>query len=179
MAVRSGTPPGRANACGRTVNATGALTYTPVANQNGTAVITVTDDGLDGNLSSSGDNDGLQRTLSVTVKAVNDPPVLAATGAKSMPELATLTFTSNASDGEAPGNVLTYSASGLPAGASFDPVTRSFASAPTEGQGPGRYELTFVVSDGTNSSRQPGFPPVIGSRPGIAELAGIGENSVS
>jgi hypothetical protein len=52
-------------------NATGGLTYTPVTNANGTAVITVTvtDNG--------GGSDSFSRTFTVTVNAVNDPPTAA------------------------------------------------------------------------------------------------------
>jgi subtilisin-like proprotein convertase family protein len=55
-------------------NATGSLSYTPVANQSGTAVITVTvsDDGG----SISGGVDAITRTFTVTVTSVNDAPTL-------------------------------------------------------------------------------------------------------
>ena len=58
--------------------ATGSLKFTPVANQNGTATITVTveDGGLDGNLNTAGDNATFSRTFDVTVGAVNDLPTL-------------------------------------------------------------------------------------------------------
>ncbi|MCF7765025.1 MAG: hypothetical protein K9N62_15260 [Verrucomicrobia bacterium] len=61
-------------------NTTGSVSYTPVANQSGTAVITVTvvDAGLDGDLNSGGDNLSITRTFTVTVNPVNDPPTLAA-----------------------------------------------------------------------------------------------------
>ncbi|MCF7764496.1 MAG: hypothetical protein K9N62_12560, partial [Verrucomicrobia bacterium] len=60
-------------------NTTGSVSYTPVANQSGTAVITVTvvDSGLDGDLNSGGDNLSISRTFTVTVNPVNDPPTLA------------------------------------------------------------------------------------------------------
>jgi RTX calcium-binding nonapeptide repeat (4 copies) len=55
-------------------NATGSLSYTPVANQFGSAVITVTvhDDGGTAN----GGVDTFSRTFTVTVTPVNDPPTL-------------------------------------------------------------------------------------------------------
>jgi VCBS repeat-containing protein len=54
-------------------NSTGALAYTPVANQYGTAVIivTVTDNGGTAN----GGVDSFSRTFTVTVTAANEPPV--------------------------------------------------------------------------------------------------------
>jgi len=45
------------------------------------------------------------------------------------------------------GTTLTYSATGLPAGASFDPATKMFAWTPTARQ-VGAHEVTFVVNDG-------------------------------
>ncbi|MFN9035536.1 MAG: Ig-like domain-containing protein, partial [Planctomyces sp.] len=59
-------------------NATGTVKYTPVADQHGTAVITVVveDGGLDGNLSTSGDNLTVTKTFTVTVTPVNDAPTL-------------------------------------------------------------------------------------------------------
>ena len=54
-------------------NATGSLTFTPVANQSGTAEITVTvrDAGLDG-VAGNGDDGTVSKTFTVTVNAVND-----------------------------------------------------------------------------------------------------------
>ena len=59
-------------------NATGSLKYTPVANESGTAeiVVTVADGGLDGDLGTPDDNDAINRTVVIVVKAVNDPPTL-------------------------------------------------------------------------------------------------------
>ncbi|MFM7867992.1 MAG: hypothetical protein ACKPHU_27585, partial [Planctomycetaceae bacterium] len=59
-------------------NATGTLKYTPLADQNGTSVITVvvTDGGLDGDLSTTGDNGSVTLTFTVTVTSVNDAPTL-------------------------------------------------------------------------------------------------------
>jgi len=61
-----------------TANSTGSIAFTPVADQNGTALITVTvtDGGLDGDLATTGDNLSFSRTFTVTVTAVNDAPVL-------------------------------------------------------------------------------------------------------
>ncbi len=57
--------------------ATGTLTFTPVAEQNGTATITVTveDAGDDGDLDETDDNRFLTRTFDVIVTAVNDLPI--------------------------------------------------------------------------------------------------------
>jgi hypothetical protein len=65
----------------------GLLKFTPIANQSGAVVITVvvTDGGLDGNLSTAGDNGMVIRTFTVTVNAVNDSPTL-----DSLPDLSVL-----------------------------------------------------------------------------------------
>ncbi|MEQ1562385.1 MAG: Ig-like domain-containing protein, partial [Nitrospiraceae bacterium] len=88
-------------------------------------------------------------TVALTIVAVNDAPVLGAIGNRTVGEGATLTFTLNATDADLPGNLLTFSASGLPTGATFDAGTRTFSWTPTEAQGPGVFNgITFSVSDG-------------------------------
>ncbi|MFP6604198.1 MAG: Ig-like domain-containing protein, partial [Pirellulaceae bacterium] len=58
--------------------ATGTLKFTPVADQSGTATITVTveDGGLDGDLDTGGDNGTFSHDFVITVNAVNDNPTL-------------------------------------------------------------------------------------------------------
>ena len=75
-------------------------------------------------------------TVTVTVTAVNDPPVLGAVGNQSVDELVLLTFTATATDADVPADTLTFSLSGEPVGASIDPVTGVFSWTPTEAQGP-------------------------------------------
>ncbi len=53
-------------------DATGSLSYTPVANQNGSAVITVTV--MDAGGTANGGIDSFERTFTVEVTAVNDAP---------------------------------------------------------------------------------------------------------
>ena len=59
-------------------NTTGSIQFTPLADQHGTAVITVTveDGGDDNDLNTSGDNLTTSRTFTVTVNPVNDTPLL-------------------------------------------------------------------------------------------------------
>jgi Ca2+-binding RTX toxin-like protein len=73
-------------------NTTGSIVFTPVADQSGTATITVTveDGGLDNNLSTAGDNATFSRTFDVTVDLLDDfgdapapyPTTLAEDGAR-------------------------------------------------------------------------------------------------
>ena len=62
-------------------DSTGTIRFTPVANQSGTAVVTIVveDGGLDGDLSTTADNGNFSRTFTVTVTSVNDAPTLDAT----------------------------------------------------------------------------------------------------
>ncbi|MDE0864064.1 MAG: Ig-like domain-containing protein, partial [Rubripirellula sp.] len=59
-------------------NPTGSLSFTPVADQSGTATITVTveDAGLDNDLATADDNATISRTVIVIGKAINDVPTL-------------------------------------------------------------------------------------------------------
>jgi len=76
----------------------------------------------------------------------NSAPVLNAVGNKAVVELGTLAFTISATDPD--GDILTYSASNLPSGASFDPPTRIFTWTPSQSQ-VGIYNgIRLQVSDG-------------------------------
>jgi len=98
----------------------------------------------DGNLSDA-------ETVTISVGNTNRPPVLATVGGKTVNEGASLTFTLSASDPD--GDSLSYSASGLPSGASFNATTRTFSWTPGSGQA-GSYAPTFSVSDGSLSDAE-------------------------
>ncbi len=160
---------------GATFNsATRTFSWTPDAGQAGTYPVTFT--ATDAGTPPLSDSE----TVAITVNGVasNQPPVLAAIGAKSGTEGALLSFVVSATDPEnAP---LGYSAAPLPAGASFNPTTRTFTWTPGYEQA-GRYTVTFTVSDGSladseavvidvaNVNRPPVFSP-IGSKT-VAENA--------
>ena len=122
-----------------TLNASGGFTYTPTANFNGTDSFTykANDGTVDSNVA----------TVNVTVTLLNDAPVLEVIGNKTVQVGQALTFTINATDADVPANVLTFSASGLPTGATFDPTTRTFSWTPTVVQ-VGNSGVTFTVNDG-------------------------------
>jgi hypothetical protein len=130
-----------ASAMGGTVTFDPALgvTYTPPAGFSGTDTFTYSV--TDGIGTSAG-------TVTVRVLEVNQSPVLAPIGNKSVDELTSLSFVIAATDADSPANTLNYSAVGLPVGAGFTPATRTFSWTPTEAQGPGSYNVTFTVSDG-------------------------------
>ena len=80
---------------------------------------------------------------------VNSAPVFTTGGeTQSVDENRLLAFGVEATDPD--GDAVTYSAGGLPAGASFDSVTRQFSWTPDYTQA-GTYEVTFTASDGTRS----------------------------
>jgi hypothetical protein len=111
-------------------------------------------------------------------QGVSQPPVLAAVGNRSVAEGANLSFQISASDPDA-GDVLTYAASSLPPGATFDDATGTFAWTPTFTQAGAYTDVRFVVADGhggydfedititvTNTNRPPELHP-IGDQSGI------------
>ena len=99
----------------------------------------------------------IERTFTITITDVNDPPVLGAIGARSVDELAPfpLTFTATASDADtlpAP-DTLTYSLGlGAPSGAAIDADSGAFSWTPTEAQGPMVSVFDVCVRDGTASA---------------------------
>src|SRR5439155_16327516 len=88
----------------------------------------------------------VSETIAITIGNTNRTPVLAAIGNKSGSEGSLLTFTVTASDADL--DALTYGASGLPAGATFDTATRTFSWTPGFDQA-GPYAVTVTVTDGT------------------------------
>jgi VCBS repeat-containing protein len=117
-------------------NANGAFVYTPAPDFNGTDRFTYR--ASDGTLTSG------VATVTIAVSPVNDAPVLAAIGNKSVTENALLAFTLAATDAD--GDTLSYSISGLPTGATFDAPSRTFTWTPTFAQS-GAYPVTFTVTD--------------------------------
>ena len=68
----------------------------------------------------------VSETIAITIANTNRAPVLAAIGNKSGSEGSLLTFTVSATDADL--DLLTYSASGLPLGATFDPATEDVSA---------------------------------------------------
>ncbi len=110
------------------------LTITPTANQSGSATITLhVSDGV------ASDSD----SFVLTVNAVNDAPVLAAIGNKTVGVNQPLSFTASATDVE--GHTLSFSLDdGAPAGASIDPASGLFTWTPTT---TGLFVVTIRVTD--------------------------------
>jgi len=76
---------------------------------------------------------------------VDTAPVFNTIPAKSVEEESTLTFMVSATDAD--GDILTYSCTSLPQGATFDASTKTFRWTPSRGQA-GTYNVEFGVTDG-------------------------------
>ncbi len=118
--------------------ATRTFSWTPTFAQSGSypVTFTATDNGTPV-LSDS-------EAITITVTNTNRAPTLTAIGNKTVAENALLTFTISATDAD--GDTLTYSASGLPTGATFNPGTRTFSWTPSYTQS-GSYPVTFTATD--------------------------------
>jgi uncharacterized protein (UPF0179 family) len=97
------------------------------------------------------------KTFVVVVNEVNNRPTLAVIADQTINEGGTLSFTLSATDADIPVNVLTYSLSSAPAGASINASSGVFTWTPAEGQGPGTNQITVVVTDN-------GVPPLNDSK---------------
>lgn len=111
-----------------------------------------------------------------TARSGNHAPVFTPIGDRSVVEMATLPFTISATDADA--NSLTYSASGLPTGAAFDPATRTFTWTPTDTQ-EGVYHVMFQVTDGQVAVSETITITVLSGSNHPPELAAIGNKTVN
>ncbi len=88
---------------------------------------------------------------------LNRPPILSVPGPQTVSEGSALTFWVNATDPDVSSETIKLSASGLPAGSTFDPAAGTFSTGnpaagvfswiPLEGQGPANYLITFTATD--------------------------------
>src|SRR5205085_11210521 len=86
----------------------------------------------------------ISETITIAIGNTNRAPVLAPIGSKSGSEGSLLTFTISATDVD--GDALTYSASGLPAGATFTAATATISCAPGFDQA-GPSSVIFTARD--------------------------------
>jgi Putative Ig domain. len=84
-------------------------------------------------------------TASYATVLVDTAPEFTSITTKSVEEGQRLSFTASATDAD--GDPLTYTATSLPSGASFDAGTATFSWTPSEGNA-GSYEAVFEVTDG-------------------------------
>ncbi|MCX6829204.1 MAG: tandem-95 repeat protein, partial [candidate division Zixibacteria bacterium] len=120
-------------------NGTGTFNWTPTFDQAG--IYSVTFYASDGVTIDS-------EVVSITVGGINQPPVLAAIGAKAVEENSNLNFGVSTTDAD--GNIPALTVSTLPSGATFSDHadgTGTFDWTPTFDQS-GVYNVTFYASDG-------------------------------
>ncbi|PSR54632.1 hypothetical protein AHMF7605_14510 [Adhaeribacter arboris] len=126
----------RSNPQNGTISGTGAnRTYTPKANFTGKDSFTFT--------VSVGCEVSAPATVTINVTAVNDAPVLAAIGNKTVEKGSTLTFTAKATDPDA-GQSKTFSLVGAPGGATIHAVSGVFNWKPSVA---GNYSFSVKVTD--------------------------------
>ncbi len=124
-------------------SSSGQFTWTPDYTQAGTYMLTF----------AATDPSGLSNTKNVTIQIANvDRPPTIQVVDHSVLVGEQLQFTVTASDPDV-GDVLTFSATGLPAGAAFSATTGVFTWTPAAGQS-GDYPVVFSVSDGQLSAQQ-------------------------
>jgi hypothetical protein len=124
-----------------------------------------------------GHSSSLSNVVSMaTARSGNYAPVFTVIGDRSVVEMATLTFPIVATDADA--NSLTYSASGLPTGATFTAATRTFAWTPTDTQ-EGVYHVMFQVTDGQVTVWETITITVLSGSNHPPELAAIGNKTVN
>ena len=146
------------------INPNGTITYTPDANFNGTETITYT--------ISDGQGGTATATVTVTVAPVNDapvadPPLPPQTGVDGT--AVSILVAGNFKDAD--GDVLTFSATGLPAGLSINPTTGVIsgtldknASQPNGGV----YAVTVTANDGKGGTASTTFAYTISNPPPAA-----------
>ncbi|MEZ0208577.1 MAG: tandem-95 repeat protein, partial [Candidatus Paceibacterota bacterium] len=125
----------------------GTLTFTLATNANGLATLTakIFDNG-------GGTNTSASSTFNISVNAVNDAPVLNAIGDKSVNENTLLSFGISGSDVDL--DTLTYFASNLPSGATFNAGTQVFSWTPTYSDAGTYSTVHFEVFDGTATTSE-------------------------
>jgi large repetitive protein len=123
--------------------------YTPPANYNGTATITYT--------ISDGQGGTATATITVTVTAVNDAPVATPIPPRNTTDGATLSIPVAGNFSDVDGNILNFSAAGLPPGLTINPVTGVISGTITPNASQtnsGVYTATIAVSDGNGGTVQ-------------------------
>ncbi|HET9251866.1 MAG TPA: putative Ig domain-containing protein, partial [Candidatus Eisenbacteria bacterium] len=157
---------------GAAITAGGSFTWTPTEAQSGLHNITVvvTDNGTPAL------ND--TETIQVTVNEVNEAPVLAAIGNKTVNEGVLLSFTATATDADLPAQTLTFSlGAGAPAGAAIT-AGGAFTWTPSEAQS-GLHSITVNVSDGAGGTDSETIQVTVNEVNQAPVLGAIGNRTVN
>jgi VCBS repeat-containing protein len=138
-----------------TLNADGSYVYTPTANFNGTDTFTYTVTDAQGATATA--------TVTLTVTPVNDAPTASGTplAARSAVDSAAVSINTATAFTDADGQALSFSATGLPAGSTIDPVTGAITgtlgSAASAGGTGGVYAITVTANDGSGGTSSQTF----------------------
>ena len=108
----------------------------------------------------TGTSGSLTRTMSLTISVGTQVSlVLTAPSTETVVQTSTLTFSVTATDSSIPSPTLTLSANQLPSNSSFatvqgaSPISGTFTWAPTTADSPGKYTISFTVTDGVSTSQ--------------------------
>jgi large repetitive protein len=146
-----------------TIGAGGVLTYTPNANFNGIDTITYAISDGNGGTSTA--------TVTITVAATNDAPVANALPPRSNSDAAIVSVPLAGAFSDVDGDVLTFNATGLPAGLMIDAATGVVSGTidPAASQpGGGIYSVTVTASDGQGGNVSQTFTWTITNPPPVA-----------
>src|SRR5262249_42788496 len=103
-----------------------------------------------------------EESITIAVYEVNrNPQITLANSEFAVDEETAMNFTVPAVDQDLPANTLTFSISGAPAGASFNPATGEFSWTPTEAQGRGEYSFNVFVRDDGSPNLDDGINIVV------------------
>ena len=133
------------------VNADGTYTYTPAANYNGPDSFTYT-------VTDPASGESLTQTVNITVTPVNDAPVGVGTiGNQADIDAETIAgLDVSGFFADVDGDTLSYSASGLPAGLTIDPITGIIGGtvdrSASQGGAGGVYTVTVTANDGNGGT---------------------------
>ncbi|MCR6653487.1 MAG: tandem-95 repeat protein [Cellvibrionaceae bacterium] len=149
-------------------NGDGTVSYTPAANFFGSDSFTYTVADNEGGVSNTA-------TVTITVDAVNDEPVISGSPAVSVNQDSAYSFTPTASDVD--NATLTFSIANAPTWATFNTATGALGGTPGNNDVGSYSGIVITVSDGLLSASLPAFaievinvndPPQIGGTPSLS-----------
>ncbi|WP_138543612.1 Ig-like domain-containing protein, partial [Pseudoalteromonas rubra] len=152
------------------VTTAGAIIYTPNTNFSGEDTFTYTVADAAGAVSN-------EATVTMTVTAVNDAPVLSGTPATEVNEDSAYSFTPTATDADA--DTLTFSVQNLPSWASFDTATGALTGTP-DNDDVGAYQgIVISATDGTETVSLTAFDITVVNTNDAPTISGTPATSVS
>lgn len=118
-----------------------------------------------------------EKTCDITVNNTNRTPALSGIGNKAIAETALLTFTISGVDQD--GDAITYTATNLPGGSSFDAGTRTFSWTPSYIQSGNYTNVRFRITDTGGLYTEEAIAIVVNNVNRTPSLTAIGNKSVN